>query len=133
MDEAIADFNEAIRINPNNKMAYVNRGVAKSTKADYKGAFEDYSDVIRIAPDGASYFNRGVIRTELKDLKGAVEDFNVAIKLEPKDPLYWYTRGNLKVSLKNIQGACDDYNRAISLGMSSSDISYYQTKCRIKI
>ena len=39
---AIADYNEAVRINPNYDKAYYNRGNAHSDLGDWQGAIGDY-------------------------------------------------------------------------------------------
>src|SRR5262245_12933106 len=41
-DRAIADFNEAIRLNPDYAPAYDNRGVAYSAKRDYDRGITDF-------------------------------------------------------------------------------------------
>jgi len=41
---AIADFNEAIRLKPDDAWAYVWRGDAKYKLGDYQGAIEDYRE-----------------------------------------------------------------------------------------
>ena len=83
-DRAIADFNEAIKINPNLAMAYNNRGSAVQSKGDYDRAIADCSEAIRIDPNYAvAYSNRG----NLFDAKGrreeAIADFRRALAINP--------------------------------------------------
>jgi len=40
---AIANFTEAVRINPNYSDAYYNRGLARAANQDLQGAIEDYT------------------------------------------------------------------------------------------
>jgi Flp pilus assembly protein TadD len=40
-DRAIADFTQAIRLDPNNAKAYRERGLAYNNKGDYDGAIGD--------------------------------------------------------------------------------------------
>ena len=49
---AISDYNEAIRINPNDSDAYYNRGIVKEVLGDKQGAIADYNEAIRINPNG---------------------------------------------------------------------------------
>jgi len=51
LEEAIADWTEAIRLDPNFATAYVNRGKAKSDLGEYQGAILDYDQAIRLAPN----------------------------------------------------------------------------------
>ena len=79
---AIADYNEAIRINPNFAKAYYNRGTAKYELGDKKGAIADFNEVIRLNPTFAPvYNNRGVAKSELGDKQGAIADFRESARL----------------------------------------------------
>jgi len=48
---AIADYTQAIRIDPNYASAYNNRGSAYSNKNDYDRAIADYEAALRINPN----------------------------------------------------------------------------------
>src|SRR5215468_7218949 len=47
-DRAIADFNEAIRLDPKIAMFQANRGLSYSNKGDYERAITDYDQAIRL-------------------------------------------------------------------------------------
>src|SRR5262245_18453125 len=49
---AIADFSEAIRLNPN-AFTYYNRGVVYGSKGDHDRAIADYNEAIRLDPNNA--------------------------------------------------------------------------------
>ena len=60
---AIADFSEAIRLNPKDAVAYNNRGVAYYAKSDLDRAIADFNEAIRLDPkDAIAYNNRGAAR-----------------------------------------------------------------------
>ncbi len=60
-DKAIADYNEAIRLDPGYALAYNSRGNAWSAKKDYDKAIADHNEAIRLDPGYAhAYCNRGV-------------------------------------------------------------------------
>ena len=60
-DKAIADYTEAIRLNPKLAEAYYSRGFAYGKKGDYDKAIADYTEAIRLDPKYAeAYYNRGV-------------------------------------------------------------------------
>jgi len=55
-DRAIADFNEALQLNPSNDIALNNRGLAYTEKRDYAAALKDFDESIRINPTDAKVF-----------------------------------------------------------------------------
>ena len=60
LDAALADLDEAIRLDPTLACAYNNRGDARFNKGDVKGAFADFDAAIKVDPKLASaYGNRG--------------------------------------------------------------------------
>jgi tetratricopeptide (TPR) repeat protein len=50
-DTAIAEFTEAIRLDPESDGAYHNRAGAYADKGEYARAIADYTEAIRLAPD----------------------------------------------------------------------------------
>ena len=72
---AIADYNKAIAINPQNANSYNNRGIAKSNLKDYQGAIADYNKAIEIDPQLAvAYNNRGLAKYSLNGYQGVCVD-----------------------------------------------------------
>ena len=49
-DKAIADFTEAIRLNPNDAEAYYSRGCEYFEKGDHDRAIADFTEAIRLNP-----------------------------------------------------------------------------------
>jgi tetratricopeptide (TPR) repeat protein len=116
---ALADYNQAITINPKFSEAYNNRGILKKDKLnDIKGALADYNQAITINPKyPGAYSNRGILKeSKLNDIKGALADYNQAITINPKFSIAYNNRASLKVDkLNDIKGALADYNQAITI------------------
>ena len=53
--QAVADFNEAIRLNPNEVAGYAGRARARFAVQDLDGAIADYGDALRMGPGTASF------------------------------------------------------------------------------
>lgn len=56
-DRALADYDEAIRLNPKDANAFYNRGVTHAMKYDNDRAIADYDEAIRLNPKDAKAFN----------------------------------------------------------------------------
>jgi len=123
---AIADFNQAIAINPQHGSAYIGRGNVKSALGDKQGAIADYNQAIALNPQyAAAYNNRGNAKYDLGDKQGAIADYDQAIVLKLANPYessvnlatVYYYRGNAKFDLSDMQGAIADYNQAIVIDL----------------
>ncbi|UNU25061.1 tetratricopeptide repeat protein [Microcoleus vaginatus] len=84
---AIADYTEAIRLNPNYAKAYNKRGIIHGRNLkDYQAAKADFDRAIEINPNyGDAYYNRARVREFLEDEPGAIADYQKAAELYQKD------------------------------------------------
>ncbi|MCZ8119684.1 MAG: tetratricopeptide repeat protein [Microcystis sp. LE18-22.4A] len=113
---AIADQNQAIKLNSDDAVAYYNNGVDKYNLGDNQGAIKDFNQAIQINPDYANaYYDRGSAKSNLGDKLGAIKDYNQAIQINPDDADFYNNRGWAKYNLGDKQGAIADYNQAIKL------------------
>ena len=81
-DKAMADFNEAIRLNPNDAEAYYIRGVAYEDKGELDKAIADYTEGIRIDPKNAmAYKIRGDAYEDNGELDKAKADHDKASEM----------------------------------------------------
>ena len=84
-DEAIADANAALDIDPSFSDALVIRGAAYGSKEDDERALANSSKAIDIDPNNdAAYSNRGIARANKGDLDGAIADATRAIEINPE-------------------------------------------------
>ena len=81
----MADYNEAIRLDPRYSSAYHNRGKVWYARKDLDKALADYSEAIRLDPKySLAYVNRGVAWNAKQELDKALADYGEAIRLNPK-------------------------------------------------
>ena len=116
LDHAIADYNEAIRIDPGLTLAFLGRGIAFSDKGDNDRAIADFSEAIRLDPKFArAYTNRGIVFRDKGDLDRAIADYSEAIRLDPEDAMAFTSRGIAYHAKGDNDRAIADFNEAIRL------------------
>jgi tetratricopeptide (TPR) repeat protein len=115
-EKAIADCNEALRLDPNSTAGFNNRGNAWTAKKEYDKAIADYSAAIRIEPKCAIYWvGRGIALTEKGEFKAALSDFDEALRLDPKHQTAYFGRGKAWHLQNQLDKAIADYGVALSL------------------
>lgn len=82
---SLADYSEAIRLNPADPFAYNNRANTRRDMGDLPGAIADYGEALRVDPGyTAGYVNRGLLHERMGALDLARADFREAIGRPPK-------------------------------------------------
>ena len=115
-DAAMADFNEAIRLDPSSLIAYNDRGVTWTSKSDYHKAHQQFNEVLRRAPGNALAFaNRGTNWFKQEEYDKALADLDQAIKLDPKQAFAYSNRGRVYMKLGDYPKAMADYDKAIAI------------------
>ncbi|MBT3292924.1 tetratricopeptide repeat protein [Candidatus Peregrinibacteria bacterium] len=102
-EEAILDLNEAIRLDPTNSYAYIDRAHAVTRLGfpdDIVGsntrAIEDFTKALELEPENSTqYSNRGFAYSRIGDSDSALSDFNRAIELDPENNIAYLNRSNL--------------------------------------
>jgi tetratricopeptide (TPR) repeat protein len=86
LDEQVHAFSQAIRLQPDNATAYLNRGNARYSKGDLAGALLDYNEAIRLRPDYADAFHSRANARYKTDITGARRDYAQAIRFRSESP-----------------------------------------------
>ncbi|MCK9399934.1 MAG: tetratricopeptide repeat protein [Bacteroidales bacterium] len=119
--KAIFDFDEAIKINPNNPDLFNDIANTYFELQEYDNAIKDYSKAIKLSPDNSDiYNNRANTYYELKEYKNALKDYSKAIKLSPDNSNVYRNRANTYIKLQKNQKALIDCNNAIKLEPNNS-------------
>jgi tetratricopeptide (TPR) repeat protein len=113
-DSAIADYGQAIELDPENPDTYNERGDAWYDKGELDRAIADYGEAIRLNPEDATgYDNRGVAYNDKGDYDSAIADFGRAIDLDPDDAAAHNGRGDAYSEKGDYERAIADYSEAI--------------------
>ena len=84
--KAIADYTEAIKIDPKWPGDYIMRGNAYDDDMQYDKAIADYKKALELDPKQASaYRESGVAKKKHGDYEGAIADFTKVLELAPED------------------------------------------------
>jgi tetratricopeptide (TPR) repeat protein len=85
--EAIADFTEALKVNPNDETTYERRADAYLQLKDYQKALADYDKCIQMDPKAMRvYLLRSYIYEVLGKLKEGIADCDTVLQLQPGNP-----------------------------------------------
>ena len=90
---AIADYDQALRLDPEHANAYGNRGNAYLALGEYRRAIQDYDQVLRIDPgDARAYINRGNAYRDLGEHASAIQDYDQVLRIDPGDAFAYNNR-----------------------------------------
>lgn len=113
---AIADFDEAIHLNPNRATLYRDRALARHQNGDLALAILDYDEAIAHDPNrAASYHQRGQALAGNGDLDRAILSYNTAIRLDPSDAQVRLDRGLVFLARGQADDARADFEAALAL------------------
>jgi serine/threonine-protein kinase len=115
IDDAIAEYTQAIRLVPDFVVAYNGRGLAYEEIHRLDKAIADFNRAIDLDPNNAPlYNNRGIARRSANDPAGAITDFSRAIDLDRSQALFYQHRADTKLQIKDIDGAIEDLTKVIA-------------------
>jgi tetratricopeptide (TPR) repeat protein len=88
------EFQQALRLVPNDRAAQHNLGLALMQKADYNAAIATYRQLLALTPDDAeAHYNLGLALKYKDDLPAAVAAFRRSLELQPGLPEAHYSLG----------------------------------------
>jgi len=114
-DKALADFNQAIRLDPQAAMAFLGRGVLlASRKRSYQRAVADFDKVLVLEPDNVlALIRRGEAFSQLGETGRGLVDLDRAVALAPGSSQAYFQRGLIHSRRNETAAALADYNAAL--------------------
>jgi tetratricopeptide (TPR) repeat protein len=131
-DKAIADYTEAIRLDPHSDYFYLLRSMAWDAKGEYAKAMADCNEAVRLDPRNSSnYVCRGQVWIELKKIDNALNDFDQASRLDPKYATPYICRGMAWHAKGDFAKAIEAYNQAMQIDPKDMSAYYYRGLSRV--
>ena len=136
---AIADFNQAIKLDPKLASAYDNRGLAWGRMKEYEKAIADYGEAIRLDPKFVSAWNdraweeATAIEPKVRDGKKAIADSTKALELagSKEDPLLLTTLAAAYAEAGDFESAAKWQARAVELAPSTEQKTDWQARLEL--
>lgn len=123
--QALAAYDEAIKLNPQLAEAYNNRGTVKYELGQYSSAIEDYTTAIKLKSNFADALNnRGNAYLATEQFQNAAQDLQAAIKLKDNSAVIHNNLGSVYYSMKNFDAAIKEYTRAIQIDSKYAEAWY---------
>ncbi|MFN6440364.1 MAG: CHAT domain-containing protein [Nostoc sp. DedSLP01] len=113
-EEAIASYDKAIQLKPDDYSAWNYRGLALANLGRFEEAIASYDKAIQLKPDYYSaWYNRGNALNNLGRLEEVIASYDKAIQLKPDNYSAWNNRGNALNNLGRFEQAIASYDKAI--------------------
>ena len=133
-EDAIADFDTAIKLSAENSDLYCRRGAAKKEINQYKDAIADFDTAIEInSGDWQAYYLRGRTKYDLDKYEDAIADFNTAVEINAQVISVYYWRGRTKYDLDKYEDAIADFDTAIGLDSQVPSIYYWRGRAKYNL
>jgi len=118
----LADFNEAVRLMPDDAATVRSRGEALADMEKYDQALVDLDKAILLAPqDGSTYEIKAIVLSRMKKYDEALAALDKARQLSPDSEIPLLQKSRIHIAQGKIDAALEDLNKAIALNPGQPD------------
>lgn len=116
INEALADLDQAIKLDPNFYDGHMNRGTANAMLGRSKEALADFDQALKLNPNSAdARINRAIILINLARPKDALLDADNAVSIAPENTKAHLLRAQVFLTLGRVQDALSEYEVILRL------------------
>jgi len=120
--EAIANFDQAIEIQPSYSEAWYMKGYALFSLEKYQKALVAYDRALENNPDYVdAWHDRGSILRNLGRNQEAIASYDKAIEIQPDYALAWHNRGKALFAMEIYEEAINSFDKAIQSESNNAD------------
>ena len=121
-DEAIVEFREALRLEPDSARTHWNLGAALASHGAREEAIERLRRSVQLdASNGQAHYDLAVTLFAARQLEGAVDEFRAAVRLMPDSVEAHNNLGIALASQGKLDEAIDEFQRTLTLQPESAD------------
>jgi rhomboid protease GluP len=126
-DDALADCDEAIRLEPKNKMGFMIRGSIFHAIGEEGNSISDLTRLIQLDPKNAmAYNNRAWSYAAMGNYDAALKDIDIAIKMDRNASTFYDTRAVALYLSNHCDEALKELSKATSLRHGDGAYSYHR-------
>lgn len=115
-DRALADYAEAIRLDPTSAAFYVDRGVLHSKRGNSDAALQDFNTALELDNKLVqAYYRRAALFHSRGGLERAIRELTEAIQIDRRYVQAYGLRGEYFLELGEVERAVRDFNEAINI------------------
>lgn len=128
LNKALADFNDAIELDPNNSQGYYRRATVLMEQGKLVDARTDLAKAIALQPDNSSlYLDLAVAHLKSNNPEQALRDIDKAIEVDPTSYKPYLLQGKIYFEqLKDSAKAAESYNKAVELCPKTDPTAYFE-------
>jgi Flp pilus assembly protein TadD len=115
LDEALAAYEEAVRLDPDHADALCNLGSVRLTRGDLAGAEAAFTRALAAGPHGGAEYHLGTVRLKEGKPAAALPHFERACRLEPADARFLNNYGVALQAVGQTDEAVRRFRAAIAL------------------
>ena len=102
-EEAIASWDKALALKPDNSESWYNRGLALANLERFEEAVASWDKTLDLQPENTeAWYNRAVALKKIKRFTEAIASYDKIIALKPDDPNLYYQKACLYVLEKEV-------------------------------
>jgi tetratricopeptide (TPR) repeat protein len=115
-EEAIASYDRALKVKPDEHEAWYNRGVSLADIGRYNEAIASYDRALKVKPDyHEAWNNRGIALSYLGRYNEAIASFDKALQIMPDAPNAFYNKACAYALQSNLEAALENLSKAVAL------------------
>lgn len=122
VDEALARYDEAVRLDPGNSDAQFNLGLTLAGRNDLDGALVHLNEAVRLVPHSAlAQCDLGIVLTQKGDLAGAWKHLTESLRFDSRNSAAHNAMGVVLARQGNTAEAEEQFSKAVQLQSDNAE------------